>query len=64
MSPTTEGTIVLIVTLLMLVSGIPVAFGLGAISIVFLLFFQGLGSMHVVAGQVSTNSRWSRSRCS
>ena len=49
MSPTTEGTIVLIVTLLMLVSGIPVAFGLGAISIVFLLFFQGLGSMHVVA---------------
>jgi C4-dicarboxylate transporter DctM subunit len=49
MSPTTEGMIVLIVTLLMLVSGIPVAFGLGAISIVFLLFFQGLGSMHIVA---------------
>ena len=49
MSPTTEGLIVLIVTLLILLSGIPVAFGLGAISIVFLLFFQGFASMHVVA---------------
>ena len=49
MSPTAQGTIVLVVTLLMLVSGIPVAFGLGAISIVFLLFFQGFSSMHVVA---------------
>ena len=27
----------------------PVAFGLGAISIVFLLVFQGIDSMHVVA---------------
>ena len=44
MSPTTEGLIVLIVTLLILLSGIPVAFGLGAISIVFLLFFQGFAS--------------------
>ncbi len=33
MSPTMQGTLVLIVTLLMLVSGIPVAFGLGAIAI-------------------------------
>ena len=33
----------------MLMSGIPVAFGLGAISIVFLLIFQGFDSMHVVA---------------
>jgi tripartite ATP-independent transporter DctM subunit len=49
MSPTTEGFIVLVATLLILVSGIPVAFGLGAISIVFLLVFQGLDSMHVVA---------------
>jgi C4-dicarboxylate transporter DctM subunit len=48
-SPTTEGSIVLVATLLMLVSGIPVAFGLGAVSIVFLLIFQGVGSMHVVA---------------
>ena len=39
----------LIVTLLMLLSGIPVAFGLGAISIVFLLLFQGFDALRVVA---------------
>ena len=33
----------------MLLSGMPVAFGLGAISIIFLLMFQGFDSMHVVA---------------
>ena len=49
MSPTIQGTVVLVITLLTLLSGIPVAFGLGAISIVFLLFFQGFSSMHVVA---------------
>ncbi len=49
MSPTSEGGIVLVVTLLMLLSGVPVAFGLGAISIIFLLIFQGIDSMHVVA---------------
>jgi TRAP-type mannitol/chloroaromatic compound transport system permease large subunit len=49
MSPASEGSIVLVATLLMLVSGIPVAFGLGAISIIFLLIFQGFSSMHVVA---------------
>ena len=49
MSITTQGSLVLIVTLLILLSGIPVAFGLGAISIAFLLFFQGFDSMHVVA---------------
>src|SRR5512143_43594 len=49
MSPTTQGTVVLVVTLLMLVSGVPVAFGLGAVSIVFLLIFQGIDSFHVVA---------------
>ena len=42
MSPTTEGGLVLVATLIMLVSGIPVAFGLGAVSIVFLLLFQGI----------------------
>src|SRR5580765_6125948 len=49
MSPTTQGLVVFVVTLLMLVSGIPVAFGLGAISIVFLLLFHGLDSMRIVA---------------
>jgi C4-dicarboxylate transporter DctM subunit len=49
MSATTQGSIVLVVTLLMLLSGVPVAFGLGAISIVFLLLFHGFDSMRVVA---------------
>ncbi|HZQ12590.1 MAG TPA: TRAP transporter large permease, partial [Pseudolabrys sp.] len=49
MSITTQGSIILVVTLLMLLSGVPVAFGLGAISIVFLLLFHGLDSMRVVA---------------
>ena len=49
MSPTTSGAIVLVVTLLVLVSGIPVAFGLGAIAVAFLLIFQGLNGLHVVA---------------
>src|SRR6187549_2283413 len=49
MSPTTQGAIVFVVTLLMLVSGIPVAFGLGAIAIAFLVLFQGFDALHVVA---------------
>src|SRR5438094_8927083 len=40
---------VLIVTLAMLLSGTPVAFGLGAISIGFILLFQGFDAPHVVA---------------
>jgi C4-dicarboxylate transporter, DctM subunit len=49
MSPMTQGAIVLIATLMVLLSGAPVAFGLGALSIVFLLLFQGFGAMQVVA---------------
>jgi len=49
MSPTTQGAIVIVTTLLLLFSGVPVAFGLGAISVVFLLIFQGLDAMRVVA---------------
>src|SRR5437667_2324730 len=33
----------------MLLSGAPVAFGLGAISILFVLIFQGFDALHVVA---------------
>src|SRR5213592_1843724 len=40
---------VLLVTLAVLLSGTPVAFGLGAISIAFILFFQGFDALHVVA---------------
>ena len=49
MSPTTQGIIILIVTLAILLSGAPVAFGLGAVTIVFLLLFQGPASLHVAA---------------
>jgi tripartite ATP-independent transporter DctM subunit len=44
-----QGALVLLVTLLVLLSGAPVAFGLGAISIAFVLFFQGFDALHVVA---------------
>ena len=49
MTPTTQGLIVLTLTLAMLLSGAPVAFGLGAISIAFVLIFQGFDALHVVA---------------
>ena len=49
MSPTHAGILVLVVTLAMLLSGAPVAFGLGAISILFVLIFQGFDALHVVA---------------
>jgi C4-dicarboxylate transporter DctM subunit len=49
MSPLTQGALVLIATLVVLLSGAPVAFGLGALSIAFLLLFQGFDSMQVVA---------------
>ena len=49
MRPTTQGAIVLVVTLAMLLSGAPVAFGLGAISILFVVLFQGFDALHVVA---------------
>src|SRR5512132_1081692 len=49
MTPTTQGLIVLVVTLAVLLSGAPVAFGLGAIAIVFLLVFQGVDALQVVA---------------
>ncbi len=49
MSPTTQGVLVLVSTLAVLLSGAPVAFGLGALSIVFLLLFQGFDAMQVVA---------------
>src|SRR5438445_13481481 len=49
MSPSTQGAIVLVVTLIVLLSGAPVAFGLGALSIAFIILFQGFGALQVVA---------------
>jgi len=48
-SPTTQGLMVLVVTLAMLLSGAPVAFGLGAISIAFIAIFHGFDALQVVA---------------
>ncbi|CAL8981011.1 C4-dicarboxylate TRAP transporter large permease protein DctM [Rhodoplanes serenus] len=49
MSPAVQGTIVLVVTIVALLSGAPVAFALGAVAIVFLVLFQGADSLGVVA---------------
>lgn len=49
MSPTLQGLIVLVATLLVLLSGAPVAFGLGAVAIAFLVIFQGFDSLQVAA---------------
>src|SRR3954469_3140109 len=48
MSPTTQGILVLFVTLLILLSGAPVAFGLGALSVVFIVAFQGFDALQVI----------------
>jgi hypothetical protein len=49
MGPAGQGALILSVTLLVLLSGAPVAFALGMISIVFLVFFQGFDALRVVA---------------
>lgn len=49
MSPTSQGALVLTITLVILLSGAPVAFGLGAVAISFLIFFHGIGALHVAA---------------
>ena len=49
MSPDVAGTLVLVVTIAMLVSGVPVGFGIGAVALGFIVFFQGLDGLQVVA---------------
>jgi C4-dicarboxylate transporter, DctM subunit len=49
MTPATSGLLVLVVTLVMLLSGVPVAFGLGIMSIGFVVLFQGFDALHVLA---------------
>src|SRR6185312_2820978 len=49
MSPTMQGVIVLVVTLAILLSGAPVAFGLGAVALSFLVLFQGVDALRVAA---------------
>jgi len=49
MSPAVQGTIVLVATVLVLVTGAPVAFSLGFIGLAFLALFQGIDSLGVAA---------------
>ena len=49
MSPAVQGTIVIVVTLVILLSGAPVAFALGAIALSFLVIFQGADALQVAA---------------
>ncbi len=49
MSPSAQGAIVLITTVLVLLTGAPVAFALGAVGVAFLVLFQGADSLRVAA---------------
>ncbi len=49
MNPAIQGSIILITTIVALLTGLPVAFGLGAIAVIFLVVFQGFDSLRVVA---------------
>jgi tripartite ATP-independent transporter DctM subunit len=54
MSPTTQGAIVLVSTIVVFMSGAPVAFALGAVGLFFLVVFQGVDSLHVAAETLYT----------
>ena len=49
MNPLEIGAVIGVVTIIVLASGIPIAFGLGAVAIVFLVMFDGWGSLDIVA---------------
>jgi tripartite ATP-independent transporter DctM subunit len=49
LSPAVQGVIVLVGTILAFMTGAPVAFALGAVAVIFLVLFQGLGSLQVAA---------------
>ncbi|HEY8555593.1 MAG TPA: TRAP transporter large permease [Burkholderiales bacterium] len=49
MSPATQGLLVLVVTLLVLFTGVPVAFGLGLVGLLFIVLFEGVDGLRVVA---------------
>ena len=49
MNPTSQGVLVLVATILVFMTGAPVAFGLGAVGLGFLVLFQGLDSLRVAA---------------
>jgi len=48
MSPLLIGFLVFVVTTLVLATGLPIAFGLGAVALVFMVIFDGWNSVHFV----------------
>lgn len=46
MSPLLIGVLVFSITILMLATGLPIAFGLGAVALGFMIIFDGWGSVH------------------
>jgi len=49
MSPSVQGILVLVTTVVVLLTGAPVAFALGAVGVAFLVLFQGADSLRVAA---------------
>lgn len=49
MSELSLGLLIGLATILVLASGIPIAFGLGVVAIVFLVIFEGPGSLAIIA---------------
>src|SRR6266540_900882 len=54
MSPAAQGVLVLVTTVLVLLTGAPVAFALGAVGVAFLVLFQGVDSLRVAAETLYT----------
>ncbi len=48
MSPLVIGLLIFAVTIAVLATGLPIAFGLGAVALAFMLFFDGWNSIHFV----------------
>ncbi|MDH4050415.1 MAG: TRAP transporter large permease [Rubrivivax sp.] len=48
MSPLTIGLLIFVVTVLVLATGLPIAFGLGAVALAFMVFFDGWNSVSFV----------------
>lgn len=52
MSPVLIGLLVLVATLLVLATGLPIAFGLGAVALLFMVAFDGWGSVYYMVDTV------------
>ena len=48
MTPLAIGLLILVATTLLLATGLPIAFGLGAVSLLFMVVFDGWNSVHFV----------------